>query len=568
MLSVSQSVRPLIFLWVRSFINGIKRAFSSPQRLIGVLLFCGYWARLVIAPFYRAGNSDFSSFRSVPRLSLPPIEAIDAVVFTAFAAMSILFMASVMGFRGSFRPADVDVLFPTPVSPKVVMLFRILRDYFVTLLMPLFFVILGGSNSSQTWQHLFANFPREGSIVGRSAMAAWILMSLAWVSLGYGVSMFVNRSDLQSDRNKKIIGYSIGAVVVVALLFVSIRLRMDHSLVGAREIANSLLLRILIAPASAATAMVIGPLSNNLLAMFVGAASLVAIGVLGQALAFTQIEFLYDQAAAKGFGSTEMKNLQRSGDTYGVIAEQARRGKYKISRLTRWWGSLRFTGGPALMWKEILLVFRGGAVQFVLFIPVILFLSWMPIWASGPQFNANGTGVIYLGMQAFGSFLLGFGGSQMAFIEMLRRVDFQKPLPFTPTVTVFWETAARVLPSIVAVLISAIGVMILRAELWPFVTASLFGIPSVTLVITAVTLMVTVLFPDYEDPTQRGFRGLMQMLGVLIALLPGLGVAVGLFFLKANPILVALPVVGINLGMTALFCTLAGNLYANYNPSE
>ncbi len=69
---------------------------------------------------------------------------VDAVVFSVFAAMSIFLLVSILSPRGGFRQPDIDVLFPTPVNPRIVMFFRMFRDYLVTLLSPLLLAMFGG----------------------------------------------------------------------------------------------------------------------------------------------------------------------------------------------------------------------------------------------------------------------------------------------------------------------------------------------------------------------------------------------------------------------------------------
>jgi hypothetical protein len=81
--------------------------------------------------------------------------------------------------------------------------------------------------------------------------------------------------------------------------------------------------------------------------------------------------------------------------------------------------------------------------------------------------------------------------------------------------------------------------------------------------------LVVVLFPDFDDPTQRSFRGLMQLLAMVFVMAP----AVGLFilflgFVKTSPLVPAFLTAGIMCGIVALFTTLAGRFYVDYNPSE
>ena len=350
--------------------------------------------------------------------------------------------------------------------------------------------------------------------------------------------------------------------------YIGISLKLEPTWDRYTMVTSSLPVRIFLAPATAATAMITGPLTNSYTVLVAGASALIMLTGLGFALSLSQVRFLYDQAAARGFGSSQMRAMQRSGDLYSMRAEFARQGKVKVGGLTRWVGSWRMQGALALMWKEALLLLRGGAFQLVLFAMISLFISWMPIWVAQQGTDFVKVGRIYLALQAGCAFMIGFGGSQMAFIEMLKRVDLNKPLPFSPATITFWETAARVLPSFAISGPITIGTMLIRPEIWQYAIAGFFIMPALTLVINATTMLVTVLLPDYEDPTQRGFRSLMQMLGVAISIVPGVLLGAGLLFAGVNPMIVTIPVVLVNLGISIVICFLAGGLYANFNPSE
>ena len=49
--TLTSDMRALLYLFTRSIVNGIKRAFSSPKRLISVLVGLGYYVGLVPRPW-------------------------------------------------------------------------------------------------------------------------------------------------------------------------------------------------------------------------------------------------------------------------------------------------------------------------------------------------------------------------------------------------------------------------------------------------------------------------------------------------------------------------------------
>jgi len=462
----------------------------------------------------------------------------------------------------------VDVLFPTPVSPKVVLVFRIFRDYVLTLFIPLFVAIVAGRSAGPGILVLLNHFPEQGRIVTRLFTITYLMMTLCWVCIGYAMSLFVNRSDLQSDRNKKAIVAGILSTLLVSAVYVAIRLRTNLSWESAMDLTHSPLLRIVFFTATAATAVIMAPFDGSLLEGAAGFLGMVAVIALSIRIAMTQVGYLYDQAAAKGFQSQNMRNLQRSGDTYGMMAAQATEGKVRGGWFTRIVGRWKFKGAGALIWKELLLHGRTGLWQYGAFGPLILFIVLMPIWVAGQTPRHDPPEPVFFGALAFGTFLLSVSNAQSGFIELLRRVDFQKPLPFSPMVTVLWEVAAKAAPTAVISTLAGIGAMLLNRQLWMAGLAGILMAPTLSLVLAAVSLLVMVLFPDVDDAAQRGFRGLMMLLGIAIAAAPGVGVAIAMVIFHVNPLVMAIPFVLINFAVAAGISAISGGLYSSYNPSE
>lgn len=566
---MSNGVRALVFLYYRSFLNGVKRALTSPKRLIGLLVFCGYYLRLIIFPIGgRYPDRTPDMYPGSLNLSMPPLGLVDGILFAVFGVLSVLMASNTMGYRGGFKPADVDVLFPTPISPKVVLVFRLVRDYIATLIAPLIFAIIGWRGTSIGLQHIVANLPQHANLVFRAFTVGYFLMMLAWVALGYGLSMFVNRSDLDSDRNRKFITTFLLGVFLGAVTIIAFRVHQDPSWETALSISHSPFLRLVLLPATAATNLVMAPLEGSILQ---GIAGLVVLGGLivgGIRLAMSQAGWLYDQAAAKGFDSISVRNLQRKGDSYGILTERARTGQLKQGRLSRWVGRITVRRGVALLWKELLIQSRGavtGALVIAILATTLTAASMFGL-SRLPDVAAQGT--MLLVIEGFLLFMLAVSGAQSGFMEMLRRVDLQKPLPFTPAVIVFWEIAAKVvLPTIMGWLASLVGVIMIPS-IWAYAFAGVLLVPSFALVLVATVFLVSVMFPDFEDPTQRGFRGLVMLLAIGLA--GGFGVlAFGLMlFFGINPILSTLPALIINAGITFGISVISGHLYAGFNPSE
>ncbi len=563
-------VRPLGYLLSRTIVNGVKRAVTSPKRLIALVAFGLYYWQLILGRLGGSSRGVREFPGGAPHFTLPSQATIDASVFGLVGVMSLLLMTSVLGYKGGFKAADVDVLFPTPVSPKVVLVFRIARDTLATLLLPLLIAAIGYKNAAPALAPFFRDYPKQGGDILRAFFLAYLLVSLVWVCVGYAASLFVNRSDFQSDRNRKIINVGIASIILGLAAYIAVRLRMDMSVHTLLGIAQAPLVRIVLAPVTLATWAVMGSFRGDMVYALGGFLGLLAVVAVALRVALTQVGWMYDQAAVRGFDSGQnLRALQKKGDVMGMQAERARQGKIKHGRIARRIGGLRVRGPMALLWKEAILQSRGSLSGLVAIGLVFLATTGLLMWgAAGERNMRSGAGWALMAIQGMMVYMMCLASGQGGFIEFLRRVDLQKPLPFTPGATVFWEVVAKaVAPTVLASLAAVVGVAFAPAA-WPHALAGTLLSPALAVMLTAVVLMVIVLFPDVEDPTQRMFRGLMLMLGIAIVLVPGAAM-IGLAFLNhISPLVVALPVAAVNLGIALGLSALAGNFYASYNPSE
>ena len=211
----------------------------------------------------RPGSSFRNNDMPMPvAFDLPPMDVLHAFAFAGFAFLSLLLALNTSAQRLSFRPADVDVLFATPVSPKAVLIFRLIRDYTGTLFIPLIFVIFGWRSTSAGFAALVRHLPNPHSAayLFRAMSLAWILMALAWVAISYAVSLFINRSDLVSDRNRKVLTASVIAGILGIAAYIALRITEHPGFGGFVELTKDPILHILFFTATAASTMVMAPI--------------------------------------------------------------------------------------------------------------------------------------------------------------------------------------------------------------------------------------------------------------------------------------------------------------------
>ena len=559
-------MKPLVFLFVRSTINGFKRAVTSARRLVSLVLVFGYYILVFIRPFDH--SSDFKVPKT-PVTNFPPAATLGPWVFLAFLILTALLSLGVFGSKGGFRPADVDVLFPTPVSSKVVLLYRLGRDYLLTLLFPLFFAIIGWRGTNAGFQTLFSNYPVYGNYILRTMVVTWLLLALVWTAIGYAASLFVNRSDVVSKRNQIIISAFAFGPAVIFIAYLSISLRLDFSLNTFNSVVNSPLSRIIFPTATAASAMAMSPLTGDFIGGGLGLLALVALGAGAIYVALSQSDWMYDQAAARSVDSSDMKTMQKKGDVMAIYALRARQGKFRKGRVSQKIASIQVKGPVGIIWKELILLSRTAAWNYVFVIIMVLFSAGSMFFAfSKAHVSEQVIGGTTFAALAFFVFMMSQIISQQGFIELLRRVDVTKSLPFSSQVSVFYEILAKTIPTSLLTIVISVGAIVYRLSLWDDALAAILTLPLFGVMLMTVSLAVTMLFPDVDDPTQRGLRGIMQLLGIVMATAVPAGLIVAGYIFKLSPLIAVIPAV-IVMAAISFGCTiLSGSMYASYSPTE
>lgn len=560
-------MRALVFLVSRSLLNGFRRMFSSVRRLISAALIIGYWSYYLLRP-WGGSSSNFANPIGHPRFAFPQVEILDAGLFAVFMVVSIPLLLSITSYNKTMRPADVDVLFPTPVDPKLVMGMRLIRDYLATLLIPLILGLFAWRQARL--ESIFSGLPHPetAGYVIKTAAVSWFLMAMVWTCFGYAATLFINRSDLASERNKRILHWSAAIVIGGTIAYVYVAIKADISWARAISLAHSPALRIPYFIPALGTELALGPITG-IGASFVAGLCLLGLLGVGYAIALTQVGWMYDQAAVRGFESIESMKMRRSGDIFAIAAESARKGKVRAGRQTSL-HRLRVRPAGTMAWREAILQLRAMKTSMILFFIIAAAYSLAPILLStlGHSIRSEVQGFVFLGALCLALFMMVNANATTGFIEFLRRVDLLKPLPFTPARLIVMEILAKSIMPIAFVTLCSLIDLVAIPGIWPFFAASLISFTPLALTMTAVILTITLLFPEIEDPTQRGFRGIMQLLGMAIVLLPGVVAFALLYLWTKTPIWGALLASGLNISFVFGLSVLAGNLYVDYNPSD
>jgi hypothetical protein len=558
-------MKVLWFLVFRTAVNGIKRALFNVRRLLGLLVTISYAAFMLWQPF-RSGRGSAFLPGLKGRFELPQAEQVFGGLFCMLAVLSLILSLGIFGGKVIHRAGDVDVLFPTPISPKLVLGFNILREYVSTLLLPLLLSVFGGRYSLEGVQYMFRNAPPEFQYGMRFVVVGWILLALGWTLWAFALRIFMNRPWKRESRLRWLVGGTVLIPQLSALAYLSLRLRSDMSFASVVNVANEVPMQIAFFPATFAARMAMTALTGNWLAgglSLLGLAAFVSSGFWAVAL---QVSYVYDQAATRGNDVGNIKSMQAKGDTFGILAEYARRGKVKRNRFSDAIARKTTQGAASFVWREGVLQFRGGIWQYI-----FLFLgasAFTVVAIAGNIGRSRGGETVFIVLQFLGVMMLSTAGSQIGFVETLKRLDVLKPLPFTPTKTVVWEVISK---SIIAAVLGAFLSLLaacFNLRFWDEALTLVLVLPTFAFALCAANFLTTMLFPDQDDHTQRSLRGIVSLFASLLASFPVL-ITFGVVLSFRLPVLIApLLTVPANLGLGFLACKLAGDIFADYNPSE
>jgi hypothetical protein len=565
-----KAARPLLFLTYRTVLNGLRRALTTPRRLISLVIFLGYYFLVFIRPALTNGSSAQMPTLpgGTPQIDFPPLQVIDSVAFGLFTVLSLFLLMGVMSANSTFKPADVDVLFSTPISPKVVLTFRILRDYLITLFIPLLIATFGLRPAKMGWEAIFKNMPNPeySGMALRFMIMSWLLMSLTWVTVSYAFSLWVNRNDASADTRRKVFGWSLFVFCAAVVGYIGWRLSLMESVADAMAIAQTPGLRIIFFTATFATQMTMAPFTPaGPLSALVGLGGMAGVIGIAYWASLQQVSWMYDQSAIRAATLRSSVELQRTGDLTGLMAMRAREGKAKFLKL-KFLKNVRMRGWRALLWKEMILQPRTTLALTIMF--VVLGVGISAIGALPSRRTGEVSGYLFLIMQAMVVFMVAMPMAQTGFIEVLKRVDLQKPLPFKSWVTVSAEIGSKSLVGILAAWLGAVVSLCIRPNLWPFVAASMLGVIGFSYLLSAATFFATMLFPDIEDPSQRSLRGLLMMVAIVVcAAFPTL-LIVGLMALKAYPVVATSAGSLLAFGIGLLLSAVSSRMYENFNPAD
>lgn len=496
----------LLFLYVRSAYNRLRRQIArarSPRYLLAVLLGALYlWWALFRNTQY--GNGPLATLVST-ELIVPLL----AALLLVSAARWWIFGAD----RGTlaFVPAEVQFLFPAPVSRRALVHAKLLRTQIAILLNTVIFSVLlrGGGGSAESW---------------RRGLMLWVLFSvLALHRLGAAI---VRANALEHERPGQrrsiapilVFGSMLGAVVWG--LVSRLEALKQASTVGARAVIaalSSALEQPIPAVALWPVRVLIEPLFANTVNSWFAAMPF-AVGMLAvHYLWVVRLDASFEEAALEAT-QHRAERLQRFR-TSQMGKTRSRKGK--LARVP----ALSVSGPPALAiaWKNVAAALRGGAWRSQL----ISFTVGLIIMAALIRTASEDAADLFVGITVgWGAMLVFIGPLWMRFDLRLDlpRLAILKTWPLPGREIVAAEIAAVVLLHsitiwslmVVPVVLVVMDPSLLSADQSsiPLFLAIALGIPMLNALMFTVQNGTALLFPAWIrlGTEARGFETMGQNL--------------------------------------------------------
>ncbi|MEN3000262.1 MAG: putative ABC exporter domain-containing protein [Armatimonadota bacterium] len=573
------TARVLVFLTVRVAVNSFRRAFENPLRAVLTVLVVGFllcsWGGALVGALLEPVRPP-----RAPQLMLDPETVLMRSMAIVLGLHLIYIVLGIMPafLRGQFSyfvEGDVNFLFPTPV--RALSLFRgllLVRGAIGTLFLMLFlffYLLLSGGRSI-----------RQLAMVAEPQASGWallvypplfMLMSLALLWLGVAVR-------LMEERRPRILWWFWAGVLSWAFVGVGLVAGRVWFLMWQDEMAFAAALQasmdwwfayVWLLPARA--------LSDAALIIYQGWTPAMGLGLLfwlGVLLwADGQIARdagrLYELASQMAQRGARFRAAR--GDPMQMMYQSALErmsGRNRPVRTLRWLERWTPRGVWALLWRDLLLSWRlqGWGLVFMLLLLVAIpaiplgIVRYIPIKEQVVIAKSIYVMIQYLIV------VMAALGSYYGIVDLLRRVDFQKPFPFSSREVVLVESLPTAILFLIVQALVALVATFFFPQAWGFWLGIGLVVASFAPVLQMAIWMMALLNPDPNDYTQRLVLGLLMFPVIVLVGLPGgLLLVIGLV-LKLSPLLIALLVMAANLSVGAILVAINARLYEQFSPVD
>jgi hypothetical protein len=523
--------RALAYLTLRVVVNSIRRAFANPLRAVlttFVLAFflCGWGGALI-------GSLAENPARAQPDMLQPQrlmLRSIGLVVIIHWFYVVFTIIPSV--FRPAYalvQESDVHYLFTTPLKPLalfrgMILIRGLFGALFFLMLLAVYILLFGGARLRllATVQEPVApaiallGYPVMYLLVFSTALL-WSIVLEAMEITGRSVRSWVSRL---------LVGWAALSFALTAGYLVYLRRSLDEFalLTALGEAVDWLPAYVLLLPVRGLADAAIVLYQGFTPAMGVSFALWLVGVLLANRLLVRYQGVLYEVGASQARKGAAARASQR--DPLGTyLRRKAERAAAKPLRTLRWLERWTPRGALALLWRDLLITWRasgwGNLLMVALMAAAPVGLALLLYYTASPERDMRlALKIAYAVAQAMTAFFISFGAFY-GFTDMLRRVEWQKPLPFSPRAVMVVESLPSVVFFAASQLLAALVISLWFPSDWLFWLGSSVVATSWAIVLMMAMLAIALINPDPTDYTQRLLSGVLMVPALLFSGAPG-----------------------------------------------
>jgi hypothetical protein len=570
--------RVLMYLTVRVVVNSIRRAFANPLRAVlttFVLAFflCGWGGALI-------GSLAENPARAQPDMLQPQrlmLRSIGLVVIIHWFYVVFTIIPSV--FRPAFalvQESDVHYLFTTPLKPLalfrgMILIRGLFGALFFLMLLAVYLLLFGGARL-----RLLATV--QEPVAPAIALLGYPVMYLLVFStaLLWGIvleAMEITGRSVRRLVSRLLIGWAVLSFALTAGYLVYLRRSLDEFalLTALGKAVDWLPAYVLLLPVRGLADAAIVLYQGFTPAMGVSFALWLVGVLLANRLLARYQDVLYEVGASLARRGAAARASQR--DPLGTyLKRKAEQASTKPLRTLRWLERWTPRGVWALLWRDLLITWRasgwGNLLMVALMAAAPVGLALLIHYTAPSERDVRlALKIAYAVAQALTAFFIAFGAFY-GFTDMLRRVEWQKPLPFSPRAVMVVESLPSVVFFAASQLLAALVISLWFPNDWLFWLGSSVVAISWAIVLMMAMLAIALINPDPTDYTQRLLSGVLMVPALLLTGAPGAAIWLLGVGLQWNLWLM----VGLSC-LTNLFAALAltafnGALYEKFSPID
>ncbi|MFZ4508867.1 MAG: putative ABC exporter domain-containing protein [Fimbriimonas sp.] len=520
-------VQALWFLSFRTWVNAIKRSVSLPRRVFGVVVTL---AIIGIGFVMRTIAVIMASQVTTPgrpiRIPLPEgwTEYMRHGAFILHALPFMLIGLACLSVPAVYKKADADVLFATPIPPKVLLILLVLRSQARPLLwgsVSLITYLLQRKPLLDTVDATYLNLSVVGEIGFYLAFSVF-LTNLARRTISLSAGLYVGRDGERYEKTREWVSRLAFAMFFTPLAVLALAFyvpgAMDCLLATVRSDTTRWVLAMPAFGEWVATAVPLGR-PNLFIASCTG---LLLITWFFGTIMLNQAGWLTDIASR----SAVIMGVDQAREQLSISQQRELGGKIKKRRWRNWVMKYSLPGMGAIWWRSAL---TNG------FMLGVYGCALLGLILGGFFFPAVKAGSIIGPLVSMAVFSSTAATSPIG--QILLRIDLVRALPFPTRKLILAEIGCRAIPFAVTASVAnlawtAIGRYPLERGL-----AAVPAILALVAIWNTESALVFTLLPDVNDKTQTQVRMLAALAVKILALGTFFGLGAGLNYLTHNLVL-------------------------------